>query len=286
MSWRTLILSGIFLGIASTQPAWATEYRVEIDTSALQGEAGAIAFDFTSNTPGDNHVIILNFTHDGTTGLPETQGGLVLGDIILLLNPAPFTEIEGFSFFNELIVPFTSFGTQISFTVELTENPSGAGVVPDEFSFFILGANRQVLFSSADPLGADTLFAICIDGTASGLLNPFDPTVFTPPDLLEIAASEGDLDGDGIPDDIDECPNSDLISTVIIDGCDSKVPNTVLTTGCSISDLITMCASDVSNHGQFTSCVSQLTNELRNTGIISGKQKGAIQSCAVRADIP
>lgn len=96
---------GILLCVAITPPALATQYRVEIDTSAIQGSEGAIALDFTSNTPGDNTVGILNFTHDGTTGLPETQGGLVLGDIILLLNPAPFTEIKDAFFFNQLMIP-------------------------------------------------------------------------------------------------------------------------------------------------------------------------------------
>jgi hypothetical protein len=131
-------------------------------------------------------VSILQFTHNGTTGLPETQGGLVTGDIILLLNPAPFTQIEDDFFFNELLIPFTSFGTSISFTVVITENASGSGQVPDEFSFFILGANRQPLFSSADPLDADSLFAISVNGTTSGLLEPFDPTKFTPPNMLDI----------------------------------------------------------------------------------------------------
>jgi hypothetical protein len=190
MNIRLSVVIGILLSVVITRPTLATQYRVEIDTSAIQGTAGALAFDFTSNTPDDNKVTILNFTHDGTTGLPETQGGLVQGDIILLLNPAPFTEIADGFFFNELLVPFTSFGTSISFTIQLTENPVGAGGIPDEFSFFILDANRLPLFSSADPLGTDTAFAICVDGTTSGLLSPFDPpTTFTPPDLLEILAS-------------------------------------------------------------------------------------------------
>jgi Concanavalin A-like lectin/glucanases superfamily len=81
----------------------------------------------------------------------------------------------------------------------------------------------------------------------------------------------------------DECPNSDLSATVVIDGCDSGVPNTVFPSGCTISDLVVACAEGASNHGQFVSCVSHVTNDLRGT--ITGQQKGAIQSCAAQANI-
>ena len=46
------------------------------------------------------------------------------------------------------------------------------------------------------------------------------------------------------------------------------------------------CADDANNHGQFVSCVAQLTNFLKQQGIITGQEKGAIQSCAAQADIP
>lgn len=84
----------------------------------------------------------------------------------------------------------------------------------------------------------------------------------------------------------DVCPNSDLSTTVIIDGCDSGVANTLFPTGCTISDLIMQCADGVNNHGEFVSCVAHLTNNLKRAGTITGQQKGAIQSCAAQADIP
>jgi hypothetical protein len=97
---------------------------------------------------------------------------------------------------------------------------------------------------------------------------------------------EPDDDGDGVPNDEDECPDSDLSATVAIDGCDSGVPNTVFPSGCTIPDLIATCAEGASNHGQFVSCVSHLTNDLKKAGTITGQQKGAIQSCAAQAHIP
>lgn len=94
-----------------------------------------------------------------------------------------------------------------------------------------------------------------------------------------------DTDGDGIPDGEDDCPNSDLSPTVVIDGCDSGVDNELFDDGCTISDNITELADSSTSHGSFTSAVSHLTNELKKDGVISGKQKGAIQSCAGQADI-
>jgi len=77
-----------------------------------------------------------------------------------------------------------------------------------------------------------------------------------------------------------------LSATVVIDGCNSGVTDTVLTSGRTISDLIAECATGARNHGQFVSCVAHVTNELKQTGTISGQQKGAIQSCAAQAHIP
>ena len=71
----------------------------------------------------------------------------------------------------------------------------------------------------------------------------------------------------------------------MIDGCDSGVPNTMFDDGCIISDQIADLASDSTRHGKFTSGVSHLINDLKKDGVITGEEKGAIQSCAGQADI-
>ena len=43
-----------------------------------------------------------------------------------------------------------------------------------------------------------------------------------------------DLDGDGVADETDACPNSDLSPAVTIESCDSEVPNILLQSGCTI----------------------------------------------------
>ena len=93
-------------------------------------------------------------------------------------------------------------------------------------------------------------------------------------------ACSDDLDGDGVPNDVDSCPTSDLSPTVVIEGCDSGVPNLQVEDGCNIGDDITDLAAIARNHGQFVSSVAQLGNDLKKRGLITGAQKGAIQSCA------
>lgn len=123
------------------------------------------------------------------------------------------------------------------------------------------------------------------------VINPdLTHNVKAPDDLtLELLRDVGwfpDADLDGVADGVDCNPNSNLSPTVVIDGCDSGVPNTLFANGCTISDLIAQIAANAGNHGAFVSGVAHLTNDLKKSGLITGAQKGAIQSCAAGASIP
>jgi hypothetical protein len=95
-----------------------------------------------------------------------------------------------------------------------------------------------------------------------------------------------DSDGDGCTDDVDPHPNSNTNPTVVIDGCNSNVPNLFVTQCSTMNDLIGDCAANATNHGQFVSCVAALTNAWKDAGLITGQQKGKIMACAAQADIP
>jgi hypothetical protein len=128
-------------------------------------------------------------------------------------------------------------------------------------------------------------------------ISHYDPLTF--PNLLMEPAINSDLphdvdltleemidigwfsDKDGVPDGVDSCIGSDSRSTVVIGPCDSGVPNTVFADGCRISDGIADCIRESNQgHGSVSSCISHYTNDLKKAGVISGAQKGAIQSCA------
>jgi len=103
---------------------------------------------------------------------------------------------------------------------------------------------------------------------------------------ITLTGSVCDSDGDGCNDDDDAHPNSIMDETVVIDGCDSGVDNVFVTSCSTMSDLVADCAASANNHGQFVSCVASLTNNWKSNGLISGADKGNIQSCAAGSNIP
>lgn len=100
--------------------------------------------------------------------------------------------------------------------------------------------------------------------------------------LRDIGWTFPDADGDGVADDEDCNPNSDLNPTIVIGSIDTGVPNTLFENGCTSSDLIAQLAASARNPGQFVSGVAHLTNQWVQAGLITGRQKGAIQSAAAR----
>ena len=103
-----------------------------------------------------------------------------------------------------------------------------------------------------------------------------------PEDLtLELMRDIGwfpDADLDGLATALD-CDDTSDFSPTVVGSCNSGVPNIFFTSGCTLNDLIQQIEANSSNHGQYASGVSHLTNQLKKAGLISGAQKGAIQSC-------
>jgi len=93
----------------------------------------------------------------------------------------------------------------------------------------------------------------------------------------------GDTDGDGIPDGMDACIDSDLSNTVIVGDNDSKVTNTLLDNGCTLTDMIALIQADEEQHGKVVSGVAHFLNQMRDEGVLSGKEKGAIQSATAKS---
>lgn len=91
-----------------------------------------------------------------------------------------------------------------------------------------------------------------------------------------------DADSDGFADDEDCNPNSDTAATIVIGGIDTGVPNQLFGNGCTMSDLLSDLAEGAANHGAYVSAVSDLTNQWKSEGLITGAQKGKIQSAAAK----
>jgi hypothetical protein len=100
--------------------------------------------------------------------------------------------------------------------------------------------------------------------------------------LRDVGWTFPDADGDGVADDEDCNPNSDVRPTIVLCDINSGVPNTLFADGCTMADLIARLAESASNHGAFVSAVANLTNQWVADGLMTGQQKGAVQSAAAR----
>lgn len=134
---------------------------------------------------------------------------------------------------------------------------------------------------------------VCLDTDADGVYDDVDncPTEVNPDQANFDADSVGDAcdaddDNDGIADADDPNPYGPNEETIVIDGCETGVPNHVLEDGTTMMDKIKACADDAKNHGAFVSCLAHLTNQWKASGHITQDQKGVIQSCGAQSNLP
>lgn len=90
-----------------------------------------------------------------------------------------------------------------------------------------------------------------------------------------------DNDGDGVNNDVDAYPNSNMNATVTVGACGTGVTNQVMPNGATFNDLIA--AIGGANHGAKVSTVSALSNSWKSAGLISGRDHGAIVSCTAKS---
>jgi hypothetical protein len=102
--------------------------------------------------------------------------------------------------------------------------------------------------------------------------------------LRDVGWTFPDADHDGFADDEDCNPHSITTPTIVIGGIDTGVANHLFETGCTSSDMIATLATGAASHGDFVSAVAELTNGWVETGLITGRQKGAVQSAAARSN--
>lgn len=107
---------------------------------------------------------------------------------------------------------------------------------------------------------------------------------------IEFAMGYPDFDGDGVPDNEDECPDSDLSSDIFVLGESSGVENLIHANGCTLADIVSLVIDDCladspKNHGQFTRCVAQSLEALVADGWITEEQKDAFQALVAQSNV-
>ncbi len=162
---------------AGPAPVSATTLQFSLDTASLIGTTASLAFDFIGNDgiAGNNTVIVSDFYTTGTLGNSSFFNG------VTVTNPGPFpVTLTDSDLFNEFLQELT-LGDTVSFTLTLTEQRASSGSsTPDSFSFFLLDDVFSPLFATTDPITADALFAMDIDGTSGGDLQIFAPITTGP----------------------------------------------------------------------------------------------------------
>ena len=212
-----------------------------------------VAGDFNSFEFTDGYVDVMG----QVTGNPDPAGALI-----------PATDEVNPNLTNQTLnMPP---GERYSFVFDGSAQSLDHAVTSSGMDFWVRGAQHARGNSDA-PFGFDD------DPTTALRSSDHDGTV-----LFVM----GDNDGDGFPDDGDSCVASSTDATVIIDGCDSAAENDLFSNGCRISDGIAACAAAAVTHRDFTTCVSTYTDALKANGSITNKEKGAIQKCAGKANIP
>jgi hypothetical protein len=138
--------------------ALADTFNVNVNTTPIAGESGYLAFDLTGGSPVENNVVsISTFASNSSLGVLSLTGA-ASGTI----SPGP-GSLNDSQFFNELLQEVT-FGSTLSFTLSLSTNYT-SGSIPDTFAFYLLDSTSNP-FTTSDPTGANSLFAINIDAAS------------------------------------------------------------------------------------------------------------------------
>jgi len=147
----TTIIAALTMALLLPTLAQAVPVRVTINTQALAGVPGQLAFDLVDG--GDPHTIVdvSAFVSDSSLG-SVTRTGAVTGD---LTTRVKFTDN---AFFNELLQDIV-FGSALSFVLDASTLAPVSNSFPDGFSLFLLDpATGNSLITTTDPTGPNALF--------------------------------------------------------------------------------------------------------------------------------
>ena len=225
-----------------------------------------------TNSPGD--VEIAPATRDSAAGSLSFSAAVVSASfsasnsVVNGIHPSPgqFTGGEGPVTGQEITITVT-FNPPISLTADhyffRPEVLLGSG------NFLWLSAPKPIV-SPGTPFMGDLQSWIRNDNLAPDWLRiGTDITHQGPFNACFSLSSETDQDNDGVPDSLDQCPDTPPGSIVNSDGC-------------SIDQLVP-CDGPWKNHGQFVSTMADVTREFVDEGLITQDQRSALISEAARS---
>jgi hypothetical protein len=226
-----------------------------------------------ANSPGD--VEIVAATRDSAAGSLSFNATVVsasftaANSVVTGIHPSPgqFTGGEGPVTGQEITITVT-FNPPISLTADhyffRPEVLLGSG------NFLWLSAPKPIV-SPGTPFMGDLQSWIRNDDLAPDWLRiGTDITHQGPFNASFSLSGETDQDNDGVPDSLDQCPDTPAGSIVNSDGC-------------SIDQLVP-CDGPWKNHGEFVSTMAHVTKEFEQDGLITQGQRSALISEAARSD--
>ena len=153
----------LFLFGATTVHAYFI--NVDIDTSELNGSGAFLVMDLLQGDSGlTNSATVTGFATDGADFVPEVIAKIgdvsgSLGDTLVLGNGDFFNSAE----------QFLVLGTFIRFSLEISENDSTGGLLPDRFSLYLFDLFGSSLLTTSDLTFANALFGVDFTGNPGGL---------------------------------------------------------------------------------------------------------------------
>jgi FlgD Ig-like domain len=189
---RRSAFSALMVAVAAATALADTTYHVRIAPGSQVGAAVRLVMDLVSDRTMPDSMVITNFAHNGKRGAvldPDEllfEGGPLHGDLLGTANPAARTVVEGSAFLNSIAIPFDSLGSSVSFALTVPQAGASALGIADQVAMFMYRRDGSYLFSTADPLGAQALFALGVTSDAGGDLSVFSPMTFIAPDTLSL----------------------------------------------------------------------------------------------------
>jgi hypothetical protein len=251
------------------------------DSWHFSSDGGASPYFFQSN---DYFTVMMTVTLAGDPISPRKEAGFVFnnplndgGEFIVNTDGHEFVAFGGF-------LPFYSFNAQSNAFLF----NSGETVTMGMTYFMDTNGRNAIIYFAATPTACAVSPPLEFNNLELGVINNTTiggyiqivnaPTIATNSGeavFQNISITGVDQDFDGVPDAVDQCPNTPLCTLV-----DAQ--------GCSLEQLAP-CEGPPSggawkNHGQYVSAVAHAVNEFLAQGLISESQAGAIVSEAARSD--